>query len=113
MPNFLPTNYKQNLLLSINFEDQIQPGTFEYAIHYLIEHKLDLRDFEQEYKNEFGGRVAYPPSVLLKIVLFAYSKGIMSLRRMAELWNAGQTTVLMAWTGSRSEARPRWKANGN
>ena len=78
MPNFIPTEYKQNILLSINFEDQIQPGSFEYAIHYLVENKLDLNGFEQEYKNEFGGRIAYPPGVLLKIVLFAYSKGITS-----------------------------------
>lgn len=83
MPNFIPTEYKQNILLSINFEDQIQPGTFEYAIHYLVENKFDLADFEQEYKNEFGGRIAYPPGVLLKIVLFAYSKGITSSREIA------------------------------
>jgi transposase len=83
MPNFIPTEYKQSVLLSINFEDQLQPGTFEYAIHYLIEKKLDLSGFEQEYKNEFGGRIAYPPSVLLKIVLFAYSKGITSSREIA------------------------------
>lgn len=82
MPNFIPTEYKQNVLLSINFEDQLQPGTFEYAIHHLIEKKLDLSGFEQEYRNEFGGRIAYPPGVLLKIVLFAYSKGITSSREI-------------------------------
>ena len=82
MPNFIATNYKQNLLLSINFEDQLQPGTFEYAIHYLVENKLDLSEFEEKYKNESGGRAAYSPSVLLKIILFAYSKGITSSREI-------------------------------
>ena len=37
MPNFLPSNYRQDKLIALNFEDQLQAGTFEYALHYLIE----------------------------------------------------------------------------
>jgi hypothetical protein len=40
MPNFIPTDYKQSVLLPINFEDQLQPGTFEHAIHYLIDNVI-------------------------------------------------------------------------
>ena len=82
MPKFIPTIYKQNILLSLNFEDQLQPGTFEYALHYLIEHKLDLAVFYPRYKNDDNGRPAYDPAMLLKIVLFAYSKGITSSREI-------------------------------
>jgi len=45
MPNFIPTNYRQDLLLALNLEDQLQSGTFEYALHYLVENKLDLSVF--------------------------------------------------------------------
>ena len=82
MPNFIPTNYRQDLLLALNLEDQLQAGTFEYALHYLIEHKLDLSVFHPRYVNEHNGRPAYNPAVLLKIILFAYSKGITSSREI-------------------------------
>ncbi|MFE8073141.1 transposase, partial [Marinobacteraceae bacterium S3BR75-40.1] len=82
MPRFKPYNYGQQSMVVINYEEQLQPGTFEHAIHYLIEHKLDLAAFESRYKNDDTGRVAYDPAILLKIILFAYSKGITSSREM-------------------------------
>ena len=82
MPTFIPTNYHQDLLLAINLEEQLQQGTFEFALHYLIEHKLDLSVFYPRYKNDEQGRPAYDPRVLLKIVLFAYSRGITSSREI-------------------------------
>lgn len=69
-------------MVVINYQDQLQPGTFEYAIHHLIEHKLDLSIFFPNYNNDSTGRPAYDPAILLKIVLFAYSKGITSSREI-------------------------------
>ncbi len=66
----------------INFDDQILPGTFEYALHYLIEHKVDLTEFHVAYCNTHEGRPAIDPAILLKIILFAYSKGITSSRHI-------------------------------
>jgi len=34
MPKFIPYNYDQTMFLAINFKEQLQPGTFEHAIHY-------------------------------------------------------------------------------
>ena len=82
MPNFIPADYRQDLLLAINLEDQLQHGTFEFALHHLIEHTLDLSVFYPRYKNDEQGRPAYDPKILLKIILFAYSKGITSSREM-------------------------------
>ncbi|PVY69215.1 IS4 family transposase [Tamilnaduibacter salinus] len=82
MPRFKPYNYDQDAMVVINYQDQIQPGTFEYAVHYLIEHKLDLSVFHPRYRNDDTGRLAYDPAILLKIILFAYSKGITSSREM-------------------------------
>ncbi len=82
MANFKPYDYKQSSMIVINFEDQLQPGTFEHAVHHLIENKLDLSIFDSAYHNDETGRPAYDPALLLKIILFAYSKGITSSRQI-------------------------------
>ena len=82
MPNFIPYNYDQSAMVVINFKDQIQPGTFEYALHHLVENKLNLSVFYKNYNNDGVGRSAYDPAILLKIILFAYSKGIKSSREI-------------------------------
>jgi len=82
MPNFLPYDYNQSSMVVINYLDQLQPGTFEHAIHFLVTHKLDLSVYFSAYKNNDNGRPAYDPAILLKIILFAYSKGITSSREI-------------------------------
>ena len=82
MPRFKHYNYDQDAMVVINYQEQLQLGTFEHAVHYLIEHKLDLSVFHPKYRNEDTGRLAYDPAILLKIILFAYSKGITSSREM-------------------------------
>jgi len=82
MPNFLPYDYNQNAMVVINYLDQLQPGTFEHAIHFLVSHKLDLSVYFSAYKNNDNGRPAYDPAILIKIILFAYSKGITSSREI-------------------------------
>ena len=82
MPKFKPYNYDQTAMVVVNYKDQLQSGTFEHAIHYLIDNKLDLSTFYPRYNNDDEGRPAYDPAILLKIILFAYSKGITSSREI-------------------------------
>jgi len=82
MPTFIPYDYNQDTMVVINFEEQLQPGTFEHAVHHLIEHRLDISVFHPRFKNDDTGRPAYDPAILLKIILFAYSKGITSSREI-------------------------------
>lgn len=82
MPKFIPHDYKQNAMVVINYEDQLQAGTFEHAIHHLIENTLDISVFYPTLHNDETGRPAYNPAILLKIILFAYSKGITSSREI-------------------------------
>nr|WP_250656286.1 transposase [Alkalimarinus coralli] len=82
MPKFIPYNYDQTSMVVINYQDQLQPSTFEHTIHYLIDNKLDLSVFYPKFKNDDQGRPAYDPAILLKIILFAYSKGITSSREI-------------------------------
>jgi len=82
MPKFKPYDYNQTSMVVINYQDQLQAGTFEHALHHLVDSKLDLSVFYPSYKNGDGGRPAYDPAILLKIILFAYSKGITSSREI-------------------------------
>jgi transposase len=77
-------SYKQGRLIPVYFEKQILPGTFEYTLNHLIDSELDLRVFDSRYRNDQEGAPAYDPRILLKIILFAYSKGIVSSRKIAQ-----------------------------
>jgi len=82
MAKYIPYDYNQTSMVVINFQDQIQLGTFEHAVHYLVDNNLDLSCFDDTFKNDENGRPAYDPAILLKIILFAYSKGITSSREI-------------------------------
>jgi transposase len=66
--------------LAVDLAQQLLPGTFEHALHHLLEHELDLSAFDARFQNDETGAPAYPPAMLLKVVLFAYSQGIVSSR---------------------------------
>jgi transposase len=83
MARYKPYSYAQGKFIPICFEKQIQPGTFEHTLNHLIEHELDLSMFESRFKNDQSGAPAYDPKIFLKIVLFAYSRGIVSSRNIA------------------------------
>lgn len=82
MAKYKPYNYDQSSMVVINYQEQLQPGTFEYSLHHLIDTQMDLSVFYPRYKNDDTGRPAYDPAILLKIILFAYSKGITSSREI-------------------------------
>ena len=62
--------------------EQIQPGSFEFALDHLIDHELDLSALDARFRNDETGASAYNPRVMLKIVLLAYSRGLISSRRI-------------------------------
>jgi len=94
MPNFKRYNYNQDAMIVVNFEDQLQPGTFEFTLHHLIDNHIDLSVFYGKYQNDAGGRSAYDPAILLKIILFAYSKGITSSREIQ--WQCEHNIIFKA-----------------
>ena len=85
MPRFKDYDYTQGKFLPVSFEKQILPGTFEYSLNALVDEELDLSIFNERYTNDDGGRPAYDPAILLKVVLLAYSHGITSSRKIAAL----------------------------
>jgi transposase len=80
MAKYKRYNYSQKVFIPVSLEDQLMPGTLEFVIHTLIESRIDMSVFDDRYNNEETGRYAYDPKILLKIVLFAYSRGLTSSR---------------------------------
>lgn len=84
MARYKHYDYNQIKLIPINYADQIQPGSFEFTISHLVDNEMDLSVFEKRYNNDETGATAFDPSILLKIILFAYSRGIISSLKIAK-----------------------------
>ena len=69
-------------LIAVDLNQQLLPGTIEHALNHLLDRQIDLSRLDANYKNDTTGASAYPPSMLLKIILFAYSQGIISSRNI-------------------------------
>jgi len=80
MARYKRYDYKQSLMIPVSLEDQLMPGTLEFAIHTLVESRLDMSVFDGNYQNDAVGRSAYDPKILLKVVLLGYSRGLISSR---------------------------------
>ena len=85
MANFIDTNINQTVFLDINYLDVLGSNTFEYYLYQLLENKSILDEFYTRYKNKKVGRKAYPPELLLRIIFYAYYRGITSSRTIANL----------------------------
>ncbi len=96
MAKFKTYNYRQRVLLPVSLEDQLMSGTLEFAIHTLVEKRLDMSIFEGKYCNDETGRAAYDPKILLKVVLLAYSRGLISSRKIEQACR--ENVVFMALT---------------
>src|ERR1019366_6256295 len=86
--------------LAVDLERQLLPGTFEHALCRLIDHEIDLTGFDARYRNDLTGASAYPPGLLLKVVLFAYSRGIVSSREIERACREHVTFVALSGDSS-------------
>jgi len=96
MARYKPYDYRQRVLLPISLEDQLMPGTLEFAIHTLVEKRLDMSIFDGKYRNDETGRAAYDPKVLLKVVLLGYSRGLISSRKIEQACRENVVFIALA-----------------
>lgn len=108
MAKYKKFSYAQAKLLPVSFHKQIQPGTFEHTLSYLVDNKVDLSCFDELFKNDDTGAPAYNPKILLKIILFAYSRGIVSSRAIAKACE--ENVVFMALS---ADTRPHFTTISN
>jgi transposase len=85
----------QGMFLEVNLKEQLIPGTFEWALNYLIG-KIDLSIFDATYKNDAVGAAAYPPGILLKGIFYNYSLGIISSRPIENAYKSNIITKALA-----------------
>jgi transposase len=96
MAKFKTYDYRQRVLLPVSLEDQLMPGTLEFAIHTLVEKRLDMSIFEGKYCNDETGRAAYDPKIILKVVLLAYSRGLVSSRKIEQACRENVVFIALA-----------------
>src|SRR5512133_2304870 len=97
MARYKPYQYDQMVLVALSFQDQLEPGTFEYTLNELVEKHLDLSVFEARYQNDRSGARAIHPKLLLKVILFAYSRGMLSSRQIERACD--ENVLFMALSG--------------
>jgi transposase len=85
MARYKETEKGQGLLLPVILSEQLLPGTFEYTLNHLVDNKLNLSIFDGKYNNDITGAKAIEPGILLKIILYCYSQGIISSRKIAKM----------------------------
>ena len=83
MARFKYSDNSQGQFLMVNLNEQIQLGSFEWTVRHIIDH-TDLSLFEKKYNNDLKGAAAYPPDIYLKAIIFCYSRGILSSRKIEE-----------------------------
>ena len=82
MAKFKPCNEDQMVMLPISLPNQLVPGTLEHTISELVDNHMDLSVFDARYNNDETGAAAIHPKILLKVILVAYSKGMLSSRQI-------------------------------
>lgn len=103
MARYKPVDRHLSKMLPVKFSEQIIPGTFEYALNWLVDHQIDMSVFDARYRNDETGASAYDPAVLLKIVLLGYARGLTSSRNIERACR--ENVVFMALSG---DTQPRF-----
>jgi len=82
MAKFKPLNENQLIMLPISLQEQLVPGTLEHTISQVVENHIDLSVFDARYNNDETGASAIHPKILLKVILLAYARGMISSRQI-------------------------------
>jgi len=96
MAKYKPYDYSQRMMIAVSLEEQLVPGTLEFAIQTLVEDRMDMAVFEERYRNDETGRMAYDPKILLKVVLLGYARGLISSRKMEQACRENVTFMGLA-----------------
>jgi hypothetical protein len=82
MAKFKLLNENQLVMLPFSLQVQLVPGILEHTISELVENHLYLSVFDAHYNNDETGTAAIHPKILLKVILLAYARGMISSRQL-------------------------------
>jgi transposase len=72
----------QGVVISVSLQEQWMPETLEVVIHTLVDTRIETSIFGTRYSNDETGRLVYDPKILLKVILWGHSRGLISLRQI-------------------------------
>jgi transposase len=96
MAKYKSYNYAQMVMIPRSLAKQFMPGMLEFAIHELIQRRIDTALFDRISHNDATGCSAYEPKILLKVVLLASSRGILSSRKIEQACRENITFMALA-----------------
>lgn len=96
MKTFRPWDFEQSWLLPPSVLDFVPPEAPAHFIRELVRESLDLSEIYAEYTEE-RGYPPYHPAMMTALILYAYSQGVFSSRKIARA--CVQRVDFMAVTG--------------
>jgi transposase len=93
---FREWNVEQGMMFPLSVLDFVPPEHAAHFVRNLVLEDLDLREIMVQYE-ETRGYPPYHPVMMTALILYAYTQGIYSSRRMA--WACQQRVDFMAVTG--------------
>jgi transposase len=82
--NFIECNRDQLYLLPPALQDWLPPGDLVWLVIDAVE-EMDLTAFYLKYRTDGKGQAAFEPSMMVALLLYAYSLGIRSSREIEQL----------------------------
>ena len=67
MARFKHYSYEQTKMIPISFDQQIKPGSFEFALSYIVDNELDLSIFNNKFVSYNSGAPEYNPAIILYV----------------------------------------------
>ena len=96
MARYKGYDYTQTVMIPVSLENQLLPGTVEFAIQALVERRIDTAICSSRYKNAATGCPASDPKILLKVILLAYARGIIASRTIEHACCKNVTFIALA-----------------
>jgi transposase len=97
MARYKPNQDDQMVLVPVSFQDPLEPGTFNFTLNELVEEHLELSMFEARYQSDRTRARAIHPKLLLKVILFVYSRGMIRSRQLERACR--ENVLFMALSG--------------
>jgi transposase len=101
IPVFKSYNKNQQTLIPLNVDDMIDKHHIVRLLSDIID-KIDIEEIKKNYKG--GGASAYPPEIMLKILIYGYLNNIYSSRKLEAACNE-QTPFIWLANGYRPNFR--------
>ena len=85
--NFLPYDQQQLLLMPPSLQEWVEDSSLARFISDAVDEldsKGELGSFYTRYRADGWGRAAYPPPMMVKVILYGYCLGVRSSRKLAQ-----------------------------